>query len=45
LSAFCIMLVPLLGIGTYLLLAGPDHTETQVCVLAIWLVLSRAPAR
>jgi hypothetical protein len=37
-----IMLAPSLGTGTVTLLSNPDHTGTQVPMLAIWLILDRA---
>lgn len=40
-----IMLAPQPRIGTYLLLAAPDHTGTMVPLLAAFLVLDRAPRR
>jgi hypothetical protein len=40
-----IMLAPQLGHGAFLLLLNPDHTGTQVPLLAGWLVLDRAPRR
>jgi hypothetical protein len=36
-----IMLAPSLGTGTVTLLSNPDHTGTQVPMLAIWLILDR----
>lgn len=42
LIAVGIMLAPSLVDGTRILLAGPDHTGTQVPLLLIWLVLDRA---
>jgi hypothetical protein len=41
LIAVGIMLAPSLAVGTRILLAGPDHTGTQVPLLLIWLVLDR----
>lgn len=41
LIAVGIMLAPSLVAGTRILLAGPDHTGTQVPLLLIWLVLDR----
>ena len=37
-----IMLAPSLGTGTVVLLSNPDHTGTQVPMLAIWLILDRS---
>jgi hypothetical protein len=44
LTAVGILLAPLHA-GTHLLLAGPDHTGTQVPLLLIWIVLDRARPR
>jgi hypothetical protein len=40
-----IMLAPSLGRGTRVLLSNADHFGTQIVLLAIWLLLDRAPAR
>jgi hypothetical protein len=40
-----IMLAPSLGFGSLALLANPDHLGTQILLLAIWLVVDRAPER
>jgi hypothetical protein len=40
-----IMLAPTLGGGVYVLLLDPDHVGTAVPVLAVWLLLDRAPRR
>jgi len=40
-----IMLAPQLGNGVQVLLAQPDHVGTQVLLLAIFLLLDRAPRR
>ncbi len=45
LVAVGIMLAPSLVAGTSVLLSGPDHTGTQLALLAIWLALDRAPTR
>jgi hypothetical protein len=40
-----IMLAPQLGNGVHVLLSQPDHVGTQVPVLAIFLLIDRAPRR
>ena len=40
-----IMLAPQLGNGVQVLLAQPDHVGTQVLLLAIFLLIDRAPRR
>ena len=40
-----IMLAPQLGNGVHVLLAQPDHVGTQVLLLAIFLLVDRAPRR
>ena len=40
-----IMLAPQLGSGTFVLLLNPDHTGSSVAMMAILLVLDRAPRR
>jgi len=40
-----IMLAPQLGSGVYVLLGSPDHVGSAVPVLAVFLLLDRAPAR
>jgi dipeptidyl-peptidase-4 len=40
-----IMLAPQLGYGAFVLLLSPDHTGTQVPLLAGWLLLDLAPRR
>ena len=40
-----IMLAPQLGNGIHVLLSQPDHVGTQVPVLAIFLLIDRAPRR
>ncbi|HUY48466.1 MAG TPA: hypothetical protein VMV92_22565 [Streptosporangiaceae bacterium] len=40
-----IMLAPQIGAGVFILLLSPDHVGTQVPLLAIWLLLDRAPRR
>jgi hypothetical protein len=40
-----IMLAPSTGLGTRVLLQGPDHVGTMIPVLAAFLVLDRAPER
>ena len=40
-----IMLAPSTGLGTRVLLQGPDHMGTMIPVLAAFLVLDRAPQR
>ncbi len=40
-----IMVAPQLGAGAFILVFQPDHTGTQVPLLATWLVLDRAPRR
>lgn len=44
-TAVVIMLAPQLGYGAFVLLLSPDHTGTQVPLLAGWLLLDRAPRR
>jgi hypothetical protein len=45
LTAAVIMLAPQLGYGAFVLLLSPDHTGTQVPLLAGWLLLDLAPRR
>jgi hypothetical protein len=40
-----ILLAPQLGTGAGLLLLSPDHLGTNVPLLAVWLLLDRAPRR
>jgi hypothetical protein len=40
-----IMVAPQLGAGAFILVFQPDHTGTQVPLLATWLVIDRAPRR
>jgi hypothetical protein len=40
-----IVLAPQLGAGTFVLLLNPDHTGSSVVMMAILLVLDRAPRR
>ncbi len=40
-----IMVAPQLGAGAFILVFQPDHTGTQVPLLATWLVIDRAPQR
>ena len=40
-----IMIAPQVGPGAFLLLLSPDHTGTGVPLLAVFLVLDRAPRR
>jgi hypothetical protein len=40
-----IMIAPQVWPGAFILLLSPDHTGTQVPLLATWLVLDRAPRR
>ena len=40
-----IMVAPQLGPGGFILIFQPDHTGTQVPLLATWLVIDRAPRR
>lgn len=44
-TAVVIMLAPQLGYGAFVLLLSPDHTGTQVPLLAGWLLLDLAPRR
>jgi hypothetical protein len=45
LIAVGIMLAPQLGNGVHVLLSQPDHVGTQVLLLAIFLLVDRAPRR